>query len=76
MTTCFIDLEAFQDENGHYIIKELCFMDINNIFKPLFYVFKSTVSLTKLSKKVQMTNMYLSKYYHRLTKNEGNTRFC
>ena len=36
----FIDFEAFVDNDDEYVLKELCIMDVDNIFSPLHYVSK------------------------------------
>jgi hypothetical protein len=36
----FIDYEGFVDNNDEYMIKELCIMNVDNMFNPLHYVFE------------------------------------
>ena len=40
MKTYFIDFEAFIANDSEYVLKELCIMDVDNMFSPLHYVFK------------------------------------
>ena len=76
MSVFFIDFEAFWTNENEFIIKELCIMNVNNMFYPLHYVFKPTLHWSELTKKAATTNKYLSKYFHKLNWYEGTSIFC
>ena len=71
----FIDLEAFQHNCGCYIIKELCIMDVDDIFSPVYFMFQPTFPFDKLMAKARRTNNFLTCYRHGLTWKEGNAVF-
>ena len=69
----FIDLEALYDNNGNYIIKELCIMNVYDILNPLHFVFKLPWFIQTV--KTYGTNLYLMRYRHGLSWFEGRTTF-
>ena len=76
MATGFIDIEAFRDDNAHYVIKELCIMDVCSMFKPLLYVFKPDILWKNLTDKSKTTNGFLIRHRHGLHWHEGDSTFC
>ena len=50
-SVCFIDFEAFYDNDGQYIVKEMCIMNVDNMFYPLHYVFKPILKWNNLAEK-------------------------
>ena len=75
MSVFFIDIEAFQDDNADYLIKELCIMNVDNILQPFHYMFDMTESMGSLSKRAQTTNEYLRLWRHHLRWIDGDSNF-
>ena len=75
-TVFFIDFEAFQHGSGDYIVKELCIIDVIKPQKHLYYVYLPPRSWESLSHDVKRTFDYETKSLHKLTWQEGYTRFC
>jgi hypothetical protein len=75
MPTYFIDFQGCYDEDG-LIIKELCIMDANELFKPLHEVYKPTIKWNLLPEVTKTTNKYLTQFHHKLTWGEGTMYFC
>ena len=75
MSVYFIDLEAFQDNDCCYVIKELCTINVNSIFKPWHCVVKlAPTEWSHLSEKARKTNWYLTNHRHQLYWCEGNSK--
>jgi len=76
MKTAFIDFEAFVDNDGSYIIKELCIMSLTDIFNPLYYLFFPTKSWRDFNYETNKTNKYLMTRHHKLQWYSGIELFC
>lgn len=75
MSPLFIDYEAFVS-NGKHIIKELCVINVDNPFSPLYYLFSPQIKYSELSASDKMTNYYLSTNHHYIPYCNGSVKFC
>lgn len=76
MSPYFIDFEAFQHGTEKYVIKELCVIDVDQPFSPLYFIFKSRKRWDSLSKEQQTTYDYQTQYVHHIGWVEGEPRYC
>lgn len=66
----FIDVQGFKDENNKFILKEIAFLNSENICK--VFILKSPYPFEKLPKKYQKQSIWLYDNYHGLNWNTGN----
>jgi hypothetical protein len=72
----FIEFEAFQHGNEDFHIKELCLMDAAKPMRQLHYIYRPPHQWESLSLEHKRTYNYQSRMLHRMSWNEGYTRFC
>ena len=76
MSPYFIDFEAFQHGTEKYQMKELCIVDVDRPFSPLYYLFKSRTRWETLDMDQQRTYHYQSHNVHSLGWYEGIIVYC
>jgi hypothetical protein len=76
MSPYFIDFEAFQHGTGKYEMKELCVIDVDRPFSPLYFLFKSNKKWESLKMDQQKTYHYQSQYVHGIGWDEGEEYCC
>ena len=75
MSPLFIDYEAFF-YNGKHFIKELCIIDGDNPFAPLYYLFSPQIKYSELSTTDKTTNFFLTTNHHQIPYDIGDVKFC
>lgn len=76
MAPFFIDFEAFQHGEGSFKIKELCVLDADRPFSPLYFLFKADKKWDALDDDIQTTFSYQMRHIHKLGWQEGTSRYC
>lgn len=76
MNSAFIEFEAFVDNDGSYIIKELCILSPDDMFNPIYYLFFPSQSWRDFNKETAKTNQYLQRRHHKLQWFSGYEKFC
>jgi hypothetical protein len=72
----FIDFEAFQHGGEDFSVKELCIVDIAKPMKALYYMYLPPCDWDALTHDQRRTYNYAYRALHRLSWDEGYTRFC
>ena len=75
MPPYFIDFEAFQYQS-HYTMKELCIIDVDKPFSPLYFLFGPSTKWQDLEHERQRQHEYQTREIHHIEWNEGVTRNC
>ena len=76
MSTWFIDVKLFSDNNDEKIIKELCFINVDDPLKAFYFIYYEQKPWSSLCSKAQYDNNFLTNYYHLLGWREGQDVFC
>jgi hypothetical protein len=70
-----LDFEAFQYQ-GQFTLKELCLIDVERPFAPLYYMFAPRRGWAELSSGQKRTFDFETRELHGLEWDEGFTRYC
>lgn len=72
--SCIIEFQAFRNNVGSFIVKELVILDLKTII-PIYFLFKPPFSLQKLCNKSLVTNKWLTHHFHNISWEEGFTEY-
>lgn len=74
MNSCVVEFEAFQCENGQFIVKELAITDVEHCTSRVV-ILKPPFERSRLSTKYKRVAEWLVNYYHGISWNEGTVDY-